>query len=113
MHRARLSAGDVRARSPAFAFWIVGTIVLLIGVLVPSILIGANPLSVQTVVDALRGNGTIDVDDMPVPDRRKTDSRAAMSADEVRTGLYRHVNERPVAGMVPLSQTITPQEGQA
>lgn len=58
MQRAGLIAGDARQRAPAFALWIVGTIVLLVAVLVLSILVGANPLSLQTVLDALGGNGT-------------------------------------------------------
>jgi len=43
---------------PAFALWIVGILSLLLAVLVLSILVGANPLSVQTVLDTLRGHGT-------------------------------------------------------
>ena len=58
MRLARLSAGDARSRSPVFALWIVGTIMLLMVVLVLSILIGANPLPMPTVLGALGGNGT-------------------------------------------------------
>jgi len=58
MRLVRFSAGDARSRTPAFPFWVVGTIVLLIAVLVLSILVGANPLSLETVLDALRGTGS-------------------------------------------------------
>lgn len=40
------------------ALWIAGTILLLIVIVVLSILVGANQLSPQTVLDALRGHGT-------------------------------------------------------
>ena len=58
MHLAATGAGVARARLPAFALWIAGVTLLLIVVLVLSILVGANPLPLQTVLDALRGNGT-------------------------------------------------------
>ena len=58
MRPAYLFAAEVRLRSPAFGLWIVGTLMLLIVVLALSILVGANPLPVQAVLDALRGNGT-------------------------------------------------------
>lgn len=58
MRLSRLSAGAASSRAPAFPLWIVGTIVLLIVVLVLSILVGANPLSVQTVLDAVQGRGS-------------------------------------------------------
>lgn len=45
-------------RAPALLLWIAGTVVLLGVVLVLSILVGANPLPVDAVLDALRGNGT-------------------------------------------------------
>lgn len=54
----RLPARDARLRSLAFPLWIIGTIILLIVVMVLSILVGANPLSAQAVLDALHGNGT-------------------------------------------------------
>nr|WP_314259600.1 iron chelate uptake ABC transporter family permease subunit [uncultured Devosia sp.] len=58
MRLSRLSAGAASSRAAAFPLWIVGTIVLLIVVLVLSILVGANPLSVQTVLDAVQGRGS-------------------------------------------------------
>jgi len=58
MRLSRLSAGAASSHAPAFPLWIVGTIVLLIVVLVLSILVGANPLSVQTVLDAVQGRGS-------------------------------------------------------
>ena len=58
MHLAATGAGVARARLPAFALWVAGVTLLLIVVLVLSILVGANPLPLQTVLDALRGNGT-------------------------------------------------------
>ena len=75
----------------------------------------------------LEANGTESsrrvIDDMPIPGRRKTDSRAAMSAETVRTGLYRHVDDRPVADIAASLCSAAsghaaepddhPQEGQA
>lgn len=58
MATPRLAAGDARARTPAFALWIIATFVLLIVVLVLSILVGANPLSLKTVIEAVQGNGS-------------------------------------------------------
>ena len=58
MHAARFAAGERRSPSPAFALWILGTLLLLMVVLVLSILVGANPLSVPSVLDALRGAGS-------------------------------------------------------
>ena len=58
MQLTGLSAGDALRRSPAFALWIAGTMVLLVVVLVLSILVGANPLPVHSVLDALWGNGS-------------------------------------------------------
>ena len=58
MRLVALFAGDAPLHPPAFALWIVGILSLLLAVLVLSILVGANPLSLQTVLDTLRGHGT-------------------------------------------------------
>ena len=58
MRLVALFAGDAPSPPPAFALWVVGILSLLLAVLVLSILVGANPLSVQTVLDTLRGHGT-------------------------------------------------------
>ena len=58
MRLAGLVAGDTPSQPPAFALWVVGILSLLLAVLVLSILVGANPLAVQTVLDTLRGHGT-------------------------------------------------------
>jgi iron complex transport system permease protein len=54
MLRSRSLSGG----SNTFALWCIGTALLLATVCVLSITVGANPLSLGTVLDALRGNGS-------------------------------------------------------
>lgn len=58
MDTPHVAAGDAQEHTPAFALWIIATFLLLIVVLVLSILVGANPLTVQSVLEAVRGNGS-------------------------------------------------------